>query len=94
MRTSGQKVSEYLVRPYCAEDQQAVIELWDRCGLLRPGNDPAQDITRKVDAHSKWFLVVVAQMSIVGSIMIGYEGHRGWINYLAVNTSIKGLDVV
>jgi ribosomal protein S18 acetylase RimI-like enzyme len=66
-----------------------VIDLWDRCGLSRPWNNPVKDICRKLRADSDWFLVAVVRNKIVGSIMIGYEGHRGWINYLAVDPSLR-----
>ena len=76
-----------VVRAYAAEDEEAVIDLWDRCGLLRAWNNPVKDIDRKLRANSGWFLVAAVRNHIVGSIMIGYEGHRGWINYLAVDPS-------
>jgi ribosomal protein S18 acetylase RimI-like enzyme len=72
------------VRPFASEDAQSVIALWSVCGLLRPWNDPLKDIERKLAVRSDWFLVATLDESIVGSVMAGYEGHRGWINYLAV----------
>jgi ribosomal protein S18 acetylase RimI-like enzyme len=89
MSTGNQRVNGLVVRTYSAEDQRAVIDLWDRCGLLRPWNNPVKDICRKLRANSDWFLVAVVRNKIVGSIMIGYEGHRGWINYLAVDPSLR-----
>ena len=83
------KRNELVVRRYCSDDQQAVIDLWDRCGLLRPWNNPMKDIGRKLSANPDWFLVAVVRNKIAGSIMIGYEGHRGWINYLAVEPSLR-----
>jgi ribosomal protein S18 acetylase RimI-like enzyme len=84
-----QKVNELFVRRYCSDDQRAVIDLWDRCGLLRPWNNPVKDICRKLAANSDWLLVAVVRNKIAGSVMIGYEGHRGWINYLAVDPSLR-----
>jgi len=90
MSSAGnQRLSELVVRSYSAADQQAVIDLWDRCDLLRPWNNPVKDIARKLRANSDWFLVAVIRNKVVGSIMIGYEGHRGWINYLAVDPSLR-----
>ena len=89
MSTDKQRVNGIVVRKYSAEDQAAVIDLWDRCGLLRPWNNPVKDIGRKLRANSDWFIVAVVRDKIVGSIMIGYEGHRGWINYLAVDPSLR-----
>jgi len=48
-----------------------------------------KDIGRKLSANPDWFLVAVVRNKIAGSIMIGYEGHRGWINYLAVEPSLR-----
>src|ERR1700741_539778 len=86
-------VSEPLVRTYSVEDQRAVIDLWDRCGLLRPWNEPVKDIGRKLTVNSDWLLVAVIRNQVVGSVMIGYEGHRGWINYLAVDPSLRRLGI-
>lgn len=72
------------IRPYQAADHDAVIDLWNRCGLTRPWNDPAKDIARKLQVRPDLFLVAVATKEVVGSVMAGYDGHRGWINYLGV----------
>jgi ribosomal protein S18 acetylase RimI-like enzyme len=82
-----------LVRTYSVGDQRAVIDLWDRCGLLRPWNEPVKDIGRKLRVNSDWLLVAVIRNQVVGSVMIGYEGHRGWINYLAVDPSLRRLGI-
>lgn len=66
-------------------DESAVIELWNRCQLVRPANDPAKDIARKLRVNPELFLVGTIDNQIVTSVMAGYEGHRGWINYLAVD---------
>ena len=73
------------IRPYRATDEPAVIALWEKCGLLRPQNDPRKDIARKLKVNPEWFLVAEQAGRIVGSVMAGYEGHRGWINYLGVD---------
>ena len=62
----------------------AVIQLWQDCGLVAPQNNPIRDIQRKSQVNPEWFLVGLQNDTIVASCMIGYEGHRGWINYLAV----------
>lgn len=73
-----------LIRPYAAPDEAAVIELWERCGLTRPWNDPRKDIGRKLAVRPDLFLVGELGGVLIASVMAGYEGHRGWINYLAV----------
>ena len=72
------------IRPYAAADEADVIALWRACDLLRPQNDPKKDIARKLKVNPEWFLVAEVDGRIVGAVMAGYEGHRGWINYLAV----------
>ncbi len=73
------------IRPFQPPDEEAVISLWKRCELLRPWNDPHKDIRRKLKVRGDLFLVGWLDRRIVASVMAGYEGHRGWINYLAVD---------
>lgn len=73
-----------IVRPFHPADEAALIALWRACDLVRPWNDPHKDIARKLRVNPEWLLVAEAAGAIVGSVMVGYEGHRGWINYLAV----------
>ena len=72
------------IRPYSESDEVDVIALWNRCGLLRPWNDPRKDIQRKLAVRPDLFLVGTIDGHVVATAMAGYEGHRGWINYLAV----------
>ncbi len=73
------------VRAYRAEDESAVIQLWHACGLVVPQNNPKRDIERKLRVSPDLFLVGELGDCIVATCMGGYEGHRGWINYLAVH---------
>ena len=77
------------IEPFTPADGPALIELWERCGLTRPWNDPAKDIDRKLDVQAHMFLVGKIGVRLVGSVMAGYDGHRGWINYLAVCPSVR-----
>ena len=72
------------IRSFQSSDESSVIRLWKRCDLLRPWNDPKMDIQRKLDVGREMFLVGVLGDGLVATVMVGYEGHRGWINYLAV----------
>ena len=72
------------IRAFKSGDEKAVIRLWHDCGLVVPDNDPLKDIQRKQGEHPELFLVAVGDGEIVGTVMGGYEGHRGWVNYLAV----------
>jgi ribosomal protein S18 acetylase RimI-like enzyme len=73
------------IRPYRLEDESEVIALWERCELTRPWNDPKQDIARKMQVNPELFLVAMIETRVIGTVMAGYEGHRGSINYLAVD---------
>ena len=73
------------VRPFEVVDESDVIDLWNRCGLIRPWNDPRKDIARKLRVQPDLFLVGIVDDEVVATVMAGYEGHRGWINYLAVS---------
>lgn len=72
------------LRPYAAADEAAVVDLWRRCELTRPWNDPRKDIQRKLTTQPELFLVGEVNGEIIATIMAGYDGHRGWVNYLAV----------
>ena len=72
------------IRPFNPDDEKSVVALWQRCDLVRPWNDPHRDIQRKLRVRPEWFLVGVLDGQIVATVMAGYEGHRGWLNYLAV----------
>ncbi len=72
------------IRAFRAEDEPAVVALWERCHLVRPWNDPRKDIARKLTVQPELFLVGFAHEVVVATVMAGYEGHRGWVNYLAV----------
>jgi ribosomal protein S18 acetylase RimI-like enzyme len=73
-----------VIRRFHPEDQEAVVRLWERCDLVRSWNDPRKDIRRKLAVQPDLFLVGTVDDRIVATVMAGYEGHRGWINYLAV----------
>lgn len=75
---------ELLVRTFEPADQDQVIQLWRDCGLVVPQNDPAKDVARKLSFQPDLFLVGVLEDCVVATAMVGYDGHRGWINYLAV----------
>jgi ribosomal protein S18 acetylase RimI-like enzyme len=73
------------VREFRREDTEPTIELWRRCDLLRPWNDPRKDILRKLEVQSELFLVGEHERRIIASVMAGYDGHRGYLNYVAVD---------
>jgi ribosomal protein S18 acetylase RimI-like enzyme len=77
------------IRPFQPGEEGDVITLWDRCGLLRSWNDPEEDIARKLRVQPELFLVGMIGSRLVATVMAGYEGHRGWVNYLAVAPEVR-----
>ena len=72
------------IRPYRESDQDAAVALWRECELVKPWNDPVKDIHRKLGIQRDLFLVGAMEGRLVATVMAGFEGHRGWVNYLAV----------
>ncbi|MDM9384013.1 GNAT family acetyltransferase [Chlorogloeopsis sp. ULAP01] len=73
-----------VVRPYQEQDEEQVIELWHNCGLVVPWNHPRKDIWLKLQVQPELFLIGLVETQVIATIMAGYEGHRGWLNYLAI----------
>jgi ribosomal protein S18 acetylase RimI-like enzyme len=78
------------IRPFRAVDEPLIVALWEQCGLIRPWNDPRKDIARKLSVQPELFLVGTEHERLVATVMAGYEGHRGWVNYLAVAPAFRG----
>lgn len=78
------------IRGYRPSDEHAVVSLWRQCGLTRSWNDPRKDIARKLLVQPELFLVGTLEEQLIASVMAGYEGHRGWVNYLAVAPLARG----
>lgn len=78
------------VREYRSKDQAELIALWKVNGLTRPWNDPATDITLAVQARESTLLVGLKNGVIMASVMIGFDGHRGWVYYLCVDAAYRG----
>ncbi|MGH3258385.1 MAG: GNAT family acetyltransferase [Streptosporangiaceae bacterium] len=74
-----------VLRQYQPGDREALVSLWFLCELTRPWNDPYRDIDRKLTRDAPNLVVLEVDGELVGSVMVGYEGHRGWVNYLAVH---------
>jgi ribosomal protein S18 acetylase RimI-like enzyme len=73
------------IAPIGDGDVADVIALWARCGLTRPWNDPAADITLARRGPNAAVLVGRDGDSIVASVLVGHDGHRGWVYYVAVD---------
>lgn len=73
------------IRPFNQNDEESVVQLWAACGLIVTWNNPRRDIRRKLKIQPEMFLVACSEDKIIATVMAGYDGHRGWINYLAVH---------
>ena len=89
MLTVQSQVMTFHIRRFTENNTQAVVALWHACDLIMPWNDPYKDIQRKLAVSDDLFLVATLDNQIVGTVMGGYEGHRGWINYLAVEPACR-----
>jgi ribosomal protein S18 acetylase RimI-like enzyme len=77
--------TEIKIRNFKTSDKEQVINLWNLCGLIVPSNDPVKDIELKMSFQPELFFVAESDNIIIGSVMTGYDGHRGWLNYLGVH---------
>ncbi|MFF8188594.1 GNAT family acetyltransferase [Microbacterium sp. NPDC016588] len=78
------------IRAFREADEEVVVALWEEAGLTRPWNDARADIRRKLTVQPELFLVAADGDTVVGSVMAGYDGHRGWLYYLASASSHRG----
>lgn len=79
------------IREVGDDDVEAVVALWRDCGLTRPWNDPHADVAAARRNPTSTVLVALDESSaVVGTAMAGYEGHRGWLYYVAVAPGLQG----
>lgn len=78
------------IRALTDADVEPVIDLWHETGLTRPWNDPRADIRRARAVWPELLLVAVDRDTVVGAVMAGYDGHRGWLYYLASTPARRG----
>ena len=81
--------SSLLIRPFQEGDEEALVSLWNMCKLTVPWNNPYKDIARKLKVQSELFLVGYLEDKLIASVMAGYDGHRGYINYFAVHPNFQ-----
>lgn len=78
------------IRPITDADVETVVALWEACGLTRPWNDPRDDIARARGSMEAVILVADCDGKAVGSVMVGHDGHRAWMYYVAVAPDRQG----
>lgn len=86
-------VTMFIIRTIENKDIDTVVELWEICNITRPWNHPETDIFRKMNQKDDLFLVAEKDNNVIASIMGGYDGHRGWIHYLAVHPDHQRLGI-
>jgi GNAT superfamily N-acetyltransferase len=77
-------------RPIEDRDIAEVIALWTECGLVRSWNDPRHDIDFSRGRENSDILVGEADGRLVASVMVGHDGHRGWLYYVSVTPAFQG----
>ena len=77
-------------RSAAAGDSKHLIRLWRACGLLRPWDDPAADIALALDTAVATILIGETRGTVAASVMAGFDGHRGWLHYVAVRPDLRG----
>ncbi|GAA0569222.1 GNAT family acetyltransferase [Caenispirillum bisanense] len=83
--------SAAVIRPATDGEEAALGALWDACGLTRPHNPPTWDIPfARANPSSEVLAAVEADGRVVGSVLCGHDGHRGWLYYVAVHPDHRG----
>ncbi len=80
----------FSIRTAAPADTDAIIALWDEAGLTRPWNDPRKDLERHAKVSADLLLVADDDDRVVGTVMAAYDGHRGWLYYLASAADRRG----
>lgn len=72
------------ISPLHVDETEAAVALWQEAGLLRPWNDPRADLALALDKATSTVLAGRLGVTLVATAMVGHDGHRGWVYYLAV----------
>jgi ribosomal protein S18 acetylase RimI-like enzyme len=80
----------FTIAPIDDCDVADIIALWQRCDLVRPWNDPAADLARARNSPNAAVLAARDAERIVASVMVGHDGHRGWVYYVSVDPGCRG----
>ena len=82
-------VASLSISPITDGEVDAVAALWERCGLTRPWNDPRSDIAQARRGPASTILIGRDNDKVVASVMVGHDGHRGWVYYVAVDPACQ-----
>ncbi len=91
--SSAPSESRSAIKVRTAEDAdvEALVALWEACGLTRPWNDPREDIAFARGKPNSDVLVAEREGRLVASVMVGHDGHRGAVYYVAAEPGLRGL---
>jgi ribosomal protein S18 acetylase RimI-like enzyme len=78
------------ITPLAAQETELAVALWEEAGLVRAWNDPRADIDAALACPTSTILAAREEDRIVGTVMAGYDGHRGWLYYVAVAADQRG----
>jgi len=81
------------IAPATAGDRDGVVALWHAAGLTRPWNDPFADYDLALAGPQSAVLLARDGDTLLGSVMVGFDGHRGWVYYLAADPQRRGQGV-
>ena len=85
------ETTDLTIRAFRPDDRAAVTALWRASGLVLPHNDPDADLARAADqANSDILLGLLSDGTVAASVMVGHDGHRGWLYYVAVAANARG----
>ena len=79
------------VRHATSADQSNVIEIWSECGLVKPQNDPVEDFILALATSTSTVLVLENSGEIIGAVVVGFDGHRGWFYYLGIKPKYQNI---
>ena len=79
-----------MIAPASLADEAATVALWHAAGLTRPWNDPAADFRMALAGPASTILLAADGDALAGSVMVGFDGHRGWVYYLAADPARRG----
>lgn len=78
-----------MIAPLAEAEIPEAVALWQACGLTRPWNDPVADARRALAGPASTVLALHAGDRLLGTVMVGHDGHRGWVYYLAVDPGCR-----
>jgi ribosomal protein S18 acetylase RimI-like enzyme len=81
------------IRPACPAEEATIVALWQACGLVASYNDPAEEFRLALGRPNSDILVAISEGRILGSLMVGHDGHRGWLYYVSTHPDARGLGI-